>query len=397
MSPLSQLPLEIIYHIIGLLEDDVSTLQHCALSNKAMLSCARANLYRNIRFIGYAYRQLQLLSRTLQAEHTLGSLVRSLRISGVSPFGDRGIYTDFFLTPDVLPFHLLSQLRELNLHGMQFCHIDDLVAIVGALPALERLVCDALIDDMLPLLPLEQVGQRIFQRSNGLEQPWPDPAQLPRLKELVIKNGQHRWEHWTLSKRLLMVHPVALQGLQLIDVSVGCVAEAAAWVPVIRAASLRLHSLSITMADRYYRHAEPLLPPDILRQYSSDHAYIVDNVAHCSALRFLRLKSRPDLFAPPEAPQPPSFLEPLCEAFEGRPPLFPAFEHLELWMVDREGRTVSVTDELAARLASSLLDSQRYPHFRRLSVRIRPQSWLADLQIQRCADPGRTPVRPFSD
>ncbi|KAI0363795.1 hypothetical protein BV20DRAFT_1116695 [Pilatotrama ljubarskyi] len=369
-------PLEVIYHIMDYLEDDLSALRSCAITNKALLSCARANMYRNIRLVGHAYRQSQLLSRTLRAEPTLGSLVRSLRISGlIAPHTSTG--SELYLTPDVLPFHLLHELRELTLHWMQLRRVDDLVAIVATLPALERLACDTLVDDSSAELPLEHAATRAAE--NILQRPRPDPALFPRLKELLIKHGP--WNHSAFAKTLLLSHRVAIESLQLIDISFGGTAEALAWVPVIGVAGPRLQSLSISMTDRSSRHAEQALPLDTLEQYDSDHAYVLDTVANCPSLRFLRLKYLPDAFAALDAPPSPAFLETLCEVFERRPPPFPAFEHLDLWMVDRGGRAVSSITPLITRLSHSLLDRRHYMHFCRLSVRIQPQSWIPHLRM----------------
>ncbi|KAI0350760.1 hypothetical protein OH77DRAFT_1001993 [Trametes cingulata] len=377
MSHTIQLPLEIIYHVIDNMDDDLPTLRQCALTNKALLACARANLYRHITLNGYAYEKAQLLSRTLRAEPTLGSLIRSLRISRLI-YPD-GIAHDVYLTPDLLPFHLLNELREFTLHWMQLQRVDELITIVAALPRLERFVCDTLVDESPAPLPLEYAAMRALEAENVLRRPTADPALFPRLKELVIKHGP--WSHLILAQKLLLTHRTVVEGLHLIDISFGGTGEALAWVPVIRAAGPRLQSLSISMTDRSARHTEQALPLDLLEQYKSDHAYVLDNLSHCSTLRSLRLKYHPHAFASLDASPPPEFLESLCETFERHPPPFPLLEHLELWMVDRDGLTVSVTAELIARLARSLLDRRRYAHFSRLSVRIQPQYWVSHLQV----------------
>lgn len=236
MSEAKFLPLEIVYQIVDILADDPPTLCACALTGKALMACVQTNLYKHIApTFSHQSQQGALLSRTLSSNPVLGTLVQSLKIS------ERLYREQPLLTPELLSFHHLSELRVLTLYLVEVSGVDGIYGIIAALPKLERLICDSLLDATSYDLP-GPTNEATDPRSKS------HPAQFPTLKELAMKHGH--WRHAELAEHLLSHNPSAVASLESLDVSFGCSGEALAWVPVVRAAGAHLRSLSLSMADQ---------------------------------------------------------------------------------------------------------------------------------------------------
>ena len=96
----------------------------------------------------------------------------------------------------------------------------------------------------------------------------------------------------------------------------------------------------------------------------------------CAEVRFLRVRyalHSGDTGRSSEG----TLLEHLCTFFDGAPPLSRTLEHLSLNLVERDGEMVGVSEALGARLARVLLDRTRFPAFRKLTVRVEVQAWVA--------------------
>ncbi|KAI0653092.1 hypothetical protein C8Q70DRAFT_1038849 [Cubamyces menziesii] len=366
------LPLDVFYQIAEMLEGDSFTLRRLALTSRAFLPCARSLLYKNIAIVARssdAWR-LDLLSRTFRANPQLGALVKSLKLVrlGVHHLtayaNDRKVWS---LTSDFLPFYHLRNLHTLNMQRVMLIRgIDDLIAILGFLPSLKKLVCDDLVQDGQE--PMEPLPHPLPAPHVPLK-----PPPFPVLHELVITDGP--WSHWAFARRLLLNHRGSVAQLESIIVSLRDPTEALWWVPIIRTAGHRLRTVSMSIADtslrlRYTIRGQNAMP--VIGTYPNDHAYVFDNLSHCHALRALHLKYRPDETVLASADRP---IEELCEVLERSPTPWPYLERLELWMADREGAMVSLSDQQCTRLASVLTDRARFPHFSALVLRILLELW----------------------
>ncbi|KAI0668035.1 hypothetical protein C8Q78DRAFT_268244 [Trametes maxima] len=394
MTETISLPLEVVYHIIGSLEGDLTALRQCALTSSALLACARENIYHDVTLAGWV-KKARLLCRTLLENTTIGAHIKFLKISHLvdpSSSSRPGLKAaDVYVTPELLPFCRLPNLRSLSIKCVQLHRADDVLKIVAVLPRLESLACETLIDDgsTLLLTPFGGPDMLTSRSDEGLVHlpSIVNVARFPKLKQLTVKHGS--WNHSALAKRLLLHYRGRIDGLTKIDVSFGNTPDALAWVPVIRTAAARMQSVRISMADRSSRPTEREdWPEEHLEQHASDHAYILDSIAHCSELRSLCLVYHPDPFAFGHVSGSQGLLETLCETLERQPAPFPQLEHVELRMVDREGRTPSVTPALCARLAHGLLDKKRYPQFCRLTVGVQQLFWTLQVQMW-SAQPGR--------
>ncbi|CDO74926.1 hypothetical protein BN946_scf184706.g5 [Trametes cinnabarina] len=368
------LPLEIIQQVVDCLADDLYTLRQCAVVNGPFPECARATLYRHITFKGEAMGELRLLSRTLSIDPRMGALVKTLEISDLAhtPRSHAGS-PNIHLVRESLPFHMLSQLHTLRLYAMRYRGADELLSILVSLPRL-RLHCENVSDwyafRSLLALPSPE---------NLPRQPLPLGTLLPVLRTLVIKDGS--WGHDKLAERLVNDYRETVRELRNIELSFGGSAEAIFWVPVIRAAGPSLRSISMSLADRSTpmtraRNSTSEVQSEAGR-YPNDHAFVMDVLATCRSLQFLRLKYElPDCMTGETATPSDDFIRVLCAALCRRQPEvpWPAIEQLELWLPDR-GQEVFLTPELGVLLARALLDKARYPRFKRLSVRIRIQFW----------------------
>ncbi|KAL1940925.1 hypothetical protein VTO73DRAFT_7561 [Trametes versicolor] len=368
------LPLDILLYILDCVDgDDPSSLYNCALAGHALLPHTRICLYRSITLMGQgrAIANARTLSCTLTDHPALGSLVRSLTISRFTA-SDADEIDDAVISPRVLPWNLFISLRTLSLEWVQLMNTESLVVVISMLPRLERLVCYMVWDELRSSrLRLDPPSDHPLD-SDGM-QFIPDPSQFPTIREIVVKLGG--WSHSVLVDRLLQDGGRSLLGLQMINVSFEGAAQVLPWISVIHAARTSLSAISVSTGDRAHALTETVPQWAVARadQHPSYHAYTLNTIAQCPALRFLHLRFRPDTFL--QDPPSEGFFELLCALFERRPPPFPVFEHLKLKMVDRAGRLMSITDELCARLAGSLLDRQRYSAFRRLTLRVEPQVW----------------------
>lgn len=400
------LPLDVVYYIVEMLGDDPQTLRHIALTSRSLLNCARYGLYGSITLSDTTFHQAELLSSTLRADPKLGALVRSLKCSSSFPHDQSGthLHQKPSLTLEMIPFHLLLNLRSLELHSIELRHgVEGFVAIIGSLPRMERLVCDTLVQSFLG--PTEVYLPRPHSES-PTSSPLP-PPRFPTLRELVIKHGS--WAHGTFANWLLQSNSESLDTLESITISFGSTAQALLWVPVIRAAWPRLRHVSISTADRSVRlnglEVSYLLPEaDAYRKFAptrmvrylirpvrsgsltllaNDHAYVIDNLSRCPALQTIHLKHHPDVFAFTETTPSDGPIEALCEALERRPPPWPSLQRLELWLLERQGTMVALSDELCARLARVLTDKMRFPHFGTLVLRIQTQVRLGPVNAQR--------------
>ncbi|KAH9884497.1 hypothetical protein C8Q73DRAFT_719351 [Cubamyces lactineus] len=398
------LPLDVVYSIVEMLGDDPRALRHIALTSRPLLDCARYGLYGSIILSDATFHRAELLSRTLRADPKLGALVRSLKCSSSFRHGQSGthLHQKPSLTLEMIPFHLLLNLRSLELHSIELRHgVEGFIAIVGSLPRMERLLCDTLVQSFLG--PTEVHLPRRHPESPASSPPV--PPRFPTLRELVVKHGS--WVHGEFANRLLRNHRGSLDSLESITISFGSTAQALLWVPVIRAAGPRLRHVSISTADRSVRLnglevSYPLPEADAYRKFApkrivrylirpvrsgssilaNDHAYVVDNLSRCPALQTIHLKHHPDVFAFTETTPSDGPIEALCEALERRPPPWPSLRRLELWLLEREGAMVALSDELCARLARVLTDKMRLPHFGTLVLRVQTQFRLGPVNAQ---------------
>ncbi|KAH9884486.1 hypothetical protein C8Q73DRAFT_353896 [Cubamyces lactineus] len=379
-------PTETIHDIIDLLADDKTALCSCATTSQAFLPRAREHLYRNIVLDGHALEKLISLNDALESP-ALAPLVKTLSLSrlAVITFHHESRGCPIVLVPDLLPFHRLSCLRSLVLEEIHLHRPEDLVRIAGQLPQLERLVCDKLVVRSVDAFgPPDEMAVTAKPQSM--------PSSLPVLKEFVVRHGT--WDHAVFADRLLRDYQRSVTSLESVEVSFGGTADALPWAPVLRAAGALLHTVVISMADHSPTHEGAhassasshlfSLPPE----FPNYHTYILDNLAHCRSLRSILLKHHPH-YTSIFSLQSLSFLEALCAVLERRLPPFPALEQLELWSIDRDGCTVSVSPELSTRLAHSLLDREAYPAFERLTVRVLSQFWVYDPDLWPRADTGQ--------
>ncbi|KAI0628344.1 hypothetical protein C8Q77DRAFT_1162336 [Trametes polyzona] len=401
------LPLEIIYTIIENLQGDGSTIRACMLSGKAVFSCAQATLYRDISFTGSQVRihsRARRLSRTLRAHPSLGSLVQSLTISG---FFQVSLRTDIdfwhFLTPLLLPFSLLTDLRALTLTVSDIADPAGFMAVVAVLPRLERLVCNSV--NVIMNKPDSWLAAKDAAYSDKPLTPFPQP------KHIILKHINEFLGCY--AERLLLEHENgnAIQ-LEDIELSAGYHEGVYAWVPVIRASGSRLRHLSIAVTKRLSEPLGPLQPAE-RANYSTDYAYVLDNIAHCPNLTTLRLIDNVDLGKWPGphvssevAPQSSCLLSILCDTLDRDPPPFPLLSHITLLFMDREGDMHGVDSALCARFARALHSGRparsasasaedaapRYPRLRRLTVRVLPQVWLERVNIWTSQRPKMTPA-----
>ena len=274
------LPLDVCYHIAEMLEDDPSTLRHIALTSHALLSCARSSLYKSINVSSNAFCRVDLLSRTLRADPQLGALVKSLKLSGLlrdDPFDTRALQTPSEpFTSDLLPFYLLLNLHTLNMESVTLTRgIDDLIAIMGSLPSLKRLICYQLAqcDSQGPMRP------RPPPSSASLAPP--QSLRFPILRELVITYG--RWSHWEFATQLLQNYLDSVGRLESIVISMRAAVDALMWVPVIRAAGRWLRMASMSIADTSMRSYSGNLPAEIgsYRESNLQRAVCTSTAALC--------------------------------------------------------------------------------------------------------------------
>ncbi|KAI0363483.1 hypothetical protein BV20DRAFT_1057999 [Pilatotrama ljubarskyi] len=357
MTP--SLPLDIICLIIEYLEDDLTALRHCALTSSALLPPSRTRLYQHIAFAcpDPATHKVQLFCRTILEHSELGAFTRSLTIAELRS----SARTNVVVTRNLLPFHLLVNLRVLTLFWAPL-QAHELLKIVSWLPQLKQLVCDFCLD----VLPEDSVPDWIGPLGQA------EPATFPRFRELVIRQGS--WDHESFAQRLMRDQPQSIERLLAIDLDLPGfeISATLPWLVVVRGASAHLKSIGISVMDLTHilEHGVLIGFPE---PYRVQYQWIMDSVATCSALRSMRLRYEPSLL--PSNTSSSSFLESACEVLERHPPPFPLFESLELCMVDREGRLVSVTKELCARLAGCLLDKRRFPSFSKLVLHVQQQFW----------------------
>ncbi|KAI0325064.1 hypothetical protein GY45DRAFT_1438648 [Cubamyces sp. BRFM 1775] len=379
-TPNMTLPPDVFYHIVEELEDDPSTLRHIALTCRSLLPCARSSLYKSIALCGVAFRRVELLSRTLQANPELGALVKSLRISKLMRRATSRVVVrvDVALTPELLPFRLLRNLHTLHLHWLELGRgIDALATIVGCLPRLERLICETLVQAH------QEHGARLAPLPHNSPAPT-SPARFPVLRELVVKHGT--WSHSAFAKWLLLSHRGSIDRLERITISFGSSVDALMWIPLIRTAAPRLRVASISITDTTVRrrdlvHGFSSATFAALDAYPNDHAYVMDNLSYCRGLQSLQLRYHPDHClkagtAPSDGP-----IKALCDALERHSPPWPSLQRLELWLVDRGGVMVAMSDELCARLKNVLADKTRYPRFNTLVLRIESQEWTERFSV----------------
>ncbi|OSC97287.1 hypothetical protein PYCCODRAFT_1440379 [Trametes coccinea BRFM310] len=164
--------------------------------------------------------------------------------------------------------------------------------------------------------------------------------------------------------------------------SFGLSGETVLWAPIIRAAGRHLQSVSVSMVDRASRQSYSFsLPSESFAEadeYENDHAYILDNMANCSSLKSVSLKYLPHLLGNYDSPPSDGFVRALRDVLEREQVTWPALQRLHLQLPDREGQEPFVTAELGNDLARALLNRKRYPHFKRLIVRIVHESWHED-------------------
>ncbi|KAI0363481.1 hypothetical protein BV20DRAFT_1116856 [Pilatotrama ljubarskyi] len=376
------LPLEVLYKIVESVETPgavESTLRNCTLTCHALLSCSQNALYRNIRMqldTPQGFWKAELLSRTLLADPTLGSLIQTLVIYRIVLSPSLHLLLDDDhpntiiseippLPSTVLPFGHMSQLRTLLFSCLCFQRADDFLDIIVSLPRLKRLACTTI-----------EVLERTARPRVRHE------TRFPTLSELSVR----RWAgpHNTFAQLLLPSHDPsesadgAAEMLHLdLGTRVGGIGGGIEWSLMIRTASARLRSLKIATADVHLVpdtvHARMLLQP-----YGGTlHSYILENISCCSYLRILTLGYTPMARANKgEDVYGGGFLDALCSVLERRPAPFPALEHLDLRMRDIDGEMVSVKSDVCERLASCLLDKTARPRFACLAVLVHLVRWV---------------------
>ncbi|KAI0350753.1 hypothetical protein OH77DRAFT_1524617 [Trametes cingulata] len=352
-----KLPLDVLQDIFEYLDGDSSALSNCALAGRPLLPIARSSLYRAITLSGDYIRTAELLSLTLKAEPTLGTLVKSLTISQYTLKHTSAPHLAMHSAR--LPFDRMSELRSLTLRRVRIQDGHDLASIVASLRGLETLTIHYCIGFGFGPPPTSASSEN------------QDVKQFPALQELSIREGL--WGYGHFAETLLSRYSAIFERLQVLDVTMHGT-PAIVWVPAIRIAGEHVRSVSMDMVDRSSRQSAANLEPTLeaeISGYKSDHAYFLEYLLSCSSLQTLRLKYRPNMVW--DETESAEFLEAICSVLERHPPPFPALEHLELGMVDRQGRMVGAAQAHLARLAKTLLDSHRYPHFRRLTLRVRQQ------------------------
>lgn len=228
------------------LADDRASLHGCVLAgNRALAACAQTILYRDVSLsaVSREAADLHLFSRTLSANCSLGALVKTLRISGSLESHPRYLFDEKpLLTPELLPFSHLPELRILTLGHVRLLGVDGMLAVLAMLPKLERLVCDGLFDQAA--LDLGTIYEDMETAISSV----PPPRDVfPGLKGLRVEYGY--WRHPAFANRILFNYPSVIAHLQHLDLSFACIEDTLSWAPVIRAAGATLRSLSITLAD----------------------------------------------------------------------------------------------------------------------------------------------------
>lgn len=213
MPQMSSPPLDILYTIMNTLADDRASLHACVLAgNRALAACAQTILYRDVSLSGVSHEvaDLHLFSRTLSANPSLGALVKTLRISESLGIDSLPCLNDEepLLTPALLPFSRLSELRILTLLNVRVLGVDGFLAVLVMLPKLERLVCDTLVDQ----IALNR--GTIYDDAEDTRLYVPPPRdRFPELIELRVEYGF--WCHATFANRLLSSYSTATANLQL--------------------------------------------------------------------------------------------------------------------------------------------------------------------------------------
>lgn len=224
MPQMSSLPLDILYMIIDTLADDRAPLRACILAgNRALATCAQTILYRDVSLSGVSREvaDLHLFSRTLSAHPSLGALVKTLRISGSLESHPQYLFDEeSLLTPELLPFSHLPELRILTLDHVWLLGVDGLLAVLAMLPKLERLVCDGLFDQAA--LDLGTIYEDMETAISSV----PPPGDvLPGLKGLQVRIEYGYWRHPAFANRILFNHPSVIANLQHLDLSFACIED----------------------------------------------------------------------------------------------------------------------------------------------------------------------------
>ncbi|KAI0350757.1 hypothetical protein OH77DRAFT_1430565 [Trametes cingulata] len=371
--PSPALPLEILYTVVESVDGLWAverTLSNCALTCHALLSCSRKALYRNIAVrLGspQGFVQAELLSRTLSADPTLGALIQSLVISHTTASGLRLPGNDDtlerpLLSSTLLPFGHMSQLRTLVLSHLQFQQADDFLDLIVSLPRLKRLACDAIA---------------ILDATEWPRLRSPD-TRFPALSALRV----HDWSgpYHTFTPLLFLRDTEDVGGVvQALDLDCGSAVVGLAWAGTIRATNARLNSLKISMAD-VDLEPHPAQLAILLDQFGGSlHSYVLESISSCAYLRTLSLKHIPRTrVREKDEIHDGTFLNVLCGVLERRPPPFPALERLHLRMLEVEGEMVGASDDVCARLASSLLDKAARPHFAHFGILVPVGVWSED-------------------
>lgn len=389
MRQIVDLPPDILYIILGSLADEPATLRACALAgNWALTTCARTMLYNHIVLSDFPIHaaQMPLLARTIASNPALGALVTALLITDA-----RGVVPWYpyprqpLLRPALLPFCHLLQLRVLKLHQLRIMGVEGLLATLAMLPRLECLGCDTLWDQRAcHRNTIDDDADVGLTEITGIDS-------FPKLKELVISGGY--WRHAAFALRLLRNYRMGIANLEVIAINLEQATQALRWVPVIRAASATLRTLSMSLSDRMLRDEETPsgaeqygtslsalsanITHSVLARKASAYEYVFDNLAHCPALRQLTFTYQPDAHTCASAAPPHGLPHALCAFLARRAPPVPALEHLTLALPVRT-RHVGFGADDSARLAGSLLDPVRYPCFRVLTLRVWRESWYRD-------------------
>lgn len=248
-------PLDVILHIFDLLSGDDSstgTLYNCALTGQELHIYARASLYRSITLADSvpALAKARKLSQTLNANPPLGALVRTLTLSQITLGNGNALGDGRFSRPrlaDLLPWHLLCELRGLTLDLVRLRTGDSLVAVISVLPRLKMLNCRHFWDRSRWRWPLPVT----FTESPDpiLDIDPPDSARFPTIKTIAIYYKD--WTHTTLVERLLQDDGWAVRAMQVINLAFAYGSACTLlWVPVIHAAAAQLRSITIPMPGR---------------------------------------------------------------------------------------------------------------------------------------------------
>ncbi|KAI0694082.1 hypothetical protein C8T65DRAFT_58281 [Cerioporus squamosus] len=375
MSSHPVLPTELFERIIDNLCGDARSLSSCALVCRDWLPRSHFHRFASISLpISYpllSSRRTKLRA-LIEENPNIVLYVRSLSLNGMSILGSSMSWSTAQALPPMCP--RLVTLRSLSLSRFEFCSLTELLPTICALPALEELSLDRV---------------RVHARTSAPHADCTDAVRKARahrpLKAL-------RFTGETIGESILeaeasefasaladagVLSPGSLNNLALLSGARGC----AGWVPFLPSLAPSLQHCALSLHELIV-HGE-------LAEIAREHiVHVYDALRPCPALRSscVQYNSTSTLMQrvfegathtiPGAAP---FFLDALCDVLS-RPgePAFPILEELSLIYVGSRHGLASCASALD-RLARALLDRERYPCVRKLSVRVDEPRYVTGL------------------